>query len=143
MAALTVLPGDLNLLALKLIATIIAVIVLSAICIFLLIRIRRGLKIENKREHTIKLDNQGNFTSIFLLSVVSVEPMFRFVLLSNGIPLPGIAQDDVSQEVETPAEIVQPATTKEQKKSSGTGKGGVVKSGRAVAARAGQAASFL
>ncbi len=133
---------------LKILLTGILFIVLSGVCILLVTRMQRTLTVENKREHVVRLSNQGNFTSIFTLSIASAEQMFSFKFLLNGIPLIAMPQ------VETfPAPSSDPGTTQSapsmqdktenMPRKAGPNVSGVAKSGQAVAAKAGQAASFL
>ncbi len=144
---------DWSQLALKILLTGILFIILAVICILLITRIQRWLTVENKREHIVKLSNQGNFTSVFNLSVVSVEQIFSFKFLLNDIPLIAVPQTEISQSLSddvntTPSEQpVQKNTTekkaeiKADKKTSAAG--GLVKGGQAVAAKAGMLASFM
>lgn len=152
-----IMPGialtDWSQLALKILLTGILFIILAVICILLITRIQRWLTVENKREHVVKLTNQGNFTSVFNLSVVSVEQIFSFNLLLNDIPLIAVPQVEISQPLsadvntapsEQPAQknkAEKKAEIKADKKTSAAG--GVLKGGQAVAAKAGMLASFI
>lgn len=139
---------------LKVLSTGIIFIMLAAICILLIVRIQRVLAIENKREHMFKLSNQANFTSVFNLSVVSVEKIFSFQILLNNIPLIVVPQQaEVSQPLLAASSTTaagQPAQNKTgdahtANRQIGTNnmKEGAVKSGKAVAAKAGLLASIM
>jgi hypothetical protein len=139
---------DWTLPALKILLTGILFMVVSGICILLVTRIQRALAVQHQREHTIKLSNQGNFTSIFALSVGSAEQMFNFTFLSNGIPLiaappvetlPATSIDSATtpDPAPVPSRMENPSTRASLKLD------GVTNSGQAVAAKSGQAAAFL
>jgi hypothetical protein len=129
---------------LKVLFTAISFIVLSGLCIFLVVRIQRALVVNNKREHVIKLTNQGNFTSIFVLTVASVEKMLSFHLTSNGVPLiPAPVLEFPAQAI--PGQAGQAAARTAQKTGGqpGPNMGGALKGGQAVAAKAGLVATML
>jgi hypothetical protein len=139
---------DWTLLVLKIGLTAVLFIILTVICALLITRIQHTLTVQNKREHIVRLSNQGNLTSIFTLSIVSVEQMFSFKFLLNGVPLITVPQ------VETlPPPSSNPGTTQSvpsvPEKTENTGGmtnpnlSGVTKGGQAIAAKSGQAASFL
>lgn len=139
---------DWTLLVLKIGLTAVLFIILTVICALLITRIQHTLTVQNKREHIVRLSNQGNLTSVFTLSIVSVEQMFSFKFLLNGVPLITVPQ------VETlPPPSSNPVTTQSvpsvPEKTENTGGrtnpnlSGVTKGGQAIAAKSGQAASFL
>ncbi len=139
---------DWTLPALKILLTGILFIVLSGVCVLLVTRIQRTLTVENKREHIVRLSNLGNFTSIFTLSIVSVEQMFSFKFLLNGIPLIAAPQVETFPAPSSDPGTTQSASSVQDKtenmpRKAGPNVNGVAKSGQAVAAKAGQAGSFL
>jgi hypothetical protein len=70
---------------------IVVFISLSVNCLWLLARIEQALTIHR---HVIRLSNLGNFTSMFRISVVSLEQIFSFQFLLNDIPLIPVFQVD-------------------------------------------------
>jgi hypothetical protein len=75
----------------------ILVMIFSAISIWLLIRIEENAAVRKKREHMIRLSNWGNLTSVFRLSVASVEQIFSFQFLLNDIPLIPVLPGEMAQ----------------------------------------------
>lgn len=137
---------DWTLPALKIILASILFLVLTGVCILLVTRIQHSLVVENKREHIVKLSNQGNFESIFSLSITSAEPLFNFQFLLNNIPLISAPQVDALQPVAIAPELVQqtpPLENRAQQREKRDGQNAIAQGGKAVAAKSGQAASFL
>jgi hypothetical protein len=144
---------DWSLLALKLLFTGIVSVILFVVFLPLLIGIRRTLAVKHSREHIIKISNQGNFTSTFKLSVVDVETMFDFKILFDDIPLVPVLQIEepqpnldtqIADQPSSPLQKNQPVQNKAASADKKSGAmGNFSKGGRAVAAKSGQAASFL
>ena len=136
---------DWSQLALKVLLTGISFIILVVISVWLIVRIQRALVVKNKREHVIKMTNQGNFSSIFSLSVVSVEKMLSFKLLLNDIPLMAVPQIENSRPISAGQNMAQAGSLAQQNtdKKPGANMSAAVKSGQAVAAKAGLVATLM
>jgi hypothetical protein len=121
--------------------TVAAALAIAAVCILLFTLIKRFISVKRECVHTILLKNQGNVTSVYQLSVESPEPKLHFKFLFRNIPLAEVL-------LAVPVNEHQPEQTA-SKATGGNHKNGAAvvnkaqKSGKAVARKSGEAASFL
>ena len=125
-------------LILKILSTGVLVVLLFGFFWALIVRTQKYLTVGNKRDHLIKLANQGNFTSIFILSVQSAEQRICFKFLMNDIPLAEAAAPEIFQPV--PPSGSSPA---QARAGSNSVMSTAMKGGKSVAASAGWMASFM
>ena len=138
---------------LKILFSLLALFTLSALFFFLMFFSNRLLRVRADRKHTIRLENRGNCRSMYTLTVSSNEPALRFSLFLKGVPLVEIYETtlDVEQSTGFIADAPSPdspAPVPAKGAASGSGAasvntGSAVKSGQAVAAKAGTVASLL
>jgi hypothetical protein len=123
-------------------------------CVISLIIIRRLFRVTVKREHTLRLINEGNVRSVFRLSFESTRPDLTFQLFVNDIPLavviqpapvvrPVEAQKVQSGTEQRQANQKQKSTSPQTTQGGGNPVQGINKSGKAVADKTGTAASIL
>ena len=78
-------------LALKIALTVFIVLAMGLLCGLLIARVQRRFNPIIHKEHTFRLTNQGNVTSVYRLIVESLEPLLSFQFLINDVPLPEVA----------------------------------------------------
>lgn len=138
---------------LKILFSLLALFTLSALFFFLMFFSNRLLRVRADRKHTIRLENRGNCRSMYTLTVSSNEPTLRFSLSLKDVPLVDVHKTtlDTEQSSDFIADAyspVSPAPAPIKGAAPGSGApsvnaGAAVKSGQAVAAKAGTVASLL
>lgn len=139
--------------ALKIIFSSLAFLLLAAFSFLLILLTNRLLRVRGDRKHNIHIKNRGNCRSIYSLAISSDEPGLRFSFFVKDVPLVEIqninadAQEQAapaqeSSQVDSPAPIpAKPASASSAAPSVNTGT--AVKSGQKAAAKAGTVASLL
>lgn len=138
---------------LKILFSLLALFTLSALFFFLMFFSNRLLRVRADRKHTVRLENRGNCRSMYTLTVSSNEPTLRFSLSLKDVPLVDVHETtlDTEQSSDFIADAhspVSPAPAPIKGAAPGSGApsvnaGSAVKSGQAVAAKAGTVASLL
>jgi len=128
----------------KLLITGAAILVIGLMCFIGIALLRRALRIHNDRIHTLRLKNDGNIPSFYLIAIDSPEPALNFQLSVNNIPLinnPVLVTQPVANANPSPQ---QKASNKNsQAGSQGINSGSAVQTGRAAASKLGAASGFL
>jgi hypothetical protein len=140
-------------LILKILFSLLALFTLSTLFFFLIFFSNRLLRVRADRKHTIRLENRGNCRSMYTLTVSSNEPALRFSLFLKDVPL--VEVHEISPDAEQSSGFMAdthsanspaPAPVKGTAPGSGAASlntGTAIKSGQAVAAKAGTVASLL
>ena len=141
-------------LLLKIFFSLLAFFIIGALFSVLIFVSVKLLRVRADRKHTLRIENRGNCRSMYTLSVSSSEPVLRFSLFAQGVPLVEV-QDVVADEEEfpefvpdvapsasslAPAPAKGPATTT---KAASVNMDSATKAGQSTAAKAGTVASLL
>lgn len=130
----------------NLLLSLMSVIAFGAATVGLVALARRALRVEADRVHVVRLDNQGNARSIFRLVVESPEPALTFSLSCQGKPLVEV-YEEAQDAPQAAGEISVASLGSARKKGAATparsGPNAAVKTGRAVAGKAGILGSLL
>jgi hypothetical protein len=139
--------------ALKIIFSSLAVLLVTAFSFFLILISNRLLRVRADRKHNIHIENRGNCRSIYSLAISSDDPGLRFSLFARDVPLVEIQtpQQDAQEQAalvqaSSPADSPSPApakTTGAKSTASSVNSDTAVKSGQKAAAKAGTIASLL
>lgn len=119
-----------------------AALLILAIGVLLMILVVRSLRVKADRDHRVSLINTGNCQSRFEVWVESGQPDLRFDVLLNNVPLAQV--EETIEELIEIAPKEKPVKVDKKKRKRGNGKqANAIKTGQAVASKAGAAASLL
>ncbi len=120
-----------------------ATLVILGVGVLLVVLLVKTLRVKADREHSIALVNTGNCQSKYYLWAELTEPELTFSFLYNQIPLAPV-EELVEEKIEGDLEAVQAKSSKAKKlRKAGKKSGDAVKTGQAVAAKTGAAASLI
>jgi len=135
--------------ALKIFLTIVLILVVGGGGLLLANWFKNLLRVRADKKHSLKLVNNGNFPSLYHLSIRSTQPELTFACSYDDIPLVPVFEEvaeklvtEVVQEGNTEP-VQQAAKTKKEVKAGAVNPDGALKAGKSVAAKSGVAASLL
>ncbi len=126
--------------------SLMVVVALGAATVGLVVLARRALQVKSDRMHALRLENSGNTRSLFRLVVESPEPALAFSLTYMGKTLIEVYEElqESSQPAGNGVTVSQGGTGKKGSAAAArSGPNAAVKTGRAVAGKAGILGSLL